>query len=135
MAIIPSLPGLEVEVCVNNTPLREYEDDDPDPSLGRATDKSVSRYVEARTDQDFVVRFRIQEDFAGDCPVLAFSTDVDGIHLHSTRLRAESSGRRKRSLEKECATVRSYDPISGQAVYRTLRFSVINTCKYALRLL
>ncbi|ORY11101.1 hypothetical protein BCR34DRAFT_588098 [Clohesyomyces aquaticus] len=47
MAVLPVLPGLEVEVVVNGEPVREYDDDDTMP------DNTVSKHVEATSGGKF----------------------------------------------------------------------------------
>jgi hypothetical protein len=42
MAIIPGVPGLKVEVCVDGTPLREYHDDDEDDEDEDEDDEEAS---------------------------------------------------------------------------------------------
>ncbi|KAJ9623096.1 hypothetical protein H2203_006029 [Taxawa tesnikishii (nom. ined.)] len=74
MAISDALPGVEVAVTVNGNDLKEYEDPEID-----AESRTVTRYIEAVSDQRFGIRIKIPKGFEyrGDC--LAFRITIDGI--------------------------------------------------------
>jgi hypothetical protein len=58
MAIIDAIPGLTVEVIVNNIPLREY----PDPEAD-AGPKQATTYIEAHSGSTFWILTKFLDDF------------------------------------------------------------------------
>lgn len=92
MAIIPSLPGLDVSVEVNGDPLVEEYDDDEDnervaqtASPNRAP-KAICKYVECTTGAAFKVKVLVREPFKLDCPTLSFHFYVDEVQLSRNAL-------------------------------------------------
>jgi hypothetical protein len=58
MAVLDELPGLEVQIIVNRTPVKEYDDDEEE-----VVDKTVTRYIEAESEAEFEVRLKFQSMF------------------------------------------------------------------------
>ncbi|KAF2801159.1 hypothetical protein K505DRAFT_380938 [Melanomma pulvis-pyrius CBS 109.77] len=59
MAILPGLPGLQVEVVVGDSPLIEYDDEEEEETRA----KTVSKYIEAATGAEFKVRYYFANTF------------------------------------------------------------------------
>lgn len=59
MAVLPSCPGLKVEVVVGNTPLVEYDGDGDEESRPNTSVK----YVEAITGAQFAVKYYFDDTF------------------------------------------------------------------------
>lgn len=92
MAVLDGLAGIGAEVRVNDEPLVEYDDDEeykPQediPEHRRA--KTVSRYIESQTDQEFTINLSIQKPYEFDCEGIQFQIQVDGIravNVHISR--------------------------------------------------
>lgn len=58
MAIIPGVPGLDVEIKVDDVPLVEYIDEDIEDDAN-----TVTRYIRATSGGKFTVHWTFQEDF------------------------------------------------------------------------
>lgn len=58
MAVLDELPGLEAQIIVNRTPVKEYDDD-----VEEVMDKTVTRYIEAESGAEFEVRLIFQRMF------------------------------------------------------------------------
>lgn len=81
MAIIEDL-GLEVEILVDDLPLREYKDEEEDPTddtFGDETRK-CRRYVEVVEDAEFAVQVCVTpaNDYLNENEHLLFIVDLDG---------------------------------------------------------
>jgi hypothetical protein len=74
MAVLPSYPGLTVEILVDGEPLPEYDGDEGD----RAYDTKTT-YVEARTNAEFSVRYTFEPGFMS--PHLSVEVIVDGTTI------------------------------------------------------
>jgi len=92
MAVLDGLPGIKVEVRINGEPLVEYDDDeeykpqDEDiPEDRRA--KTVSKYIESQTDQEFTINLTLERPYEYDCDGLEFHTYIDGIRAQAVLLR------------------------------------------------
>lgn len=81
MAIIPDVPGLEVEIVVKCTPLHEYVDQDEEGSAG-----TVTRYIEAVSGAEFAVQYRFSPDFEVK-HALGIHVHVDGKNIASRVLK------------------------------------------------
>jgi hypothetical protein len=72
MAVLSDVPGLQVQVVVQNQPLNEYRDRAAKPS-----GKTVERYVEAQSGKHFEIRYMFEEQFPTDRP-LSMIVTIDG---------------------------------------------------------
>ncbi|PMD61670.1 uncharacterized protein K444DRAFT_628688 [Hyaloscypha bicolor E] len=85
MAILDSIPGLEVFVCVDDKPLAEYDDDDDGEGEVEHTQvaeyqaaRTVSKFVESVSDKEFSIRLNLETSFVMDCASLIFPINIDG---------------------------------------------------------
>lgn len=72
MAVLDAYPGLTTEITVNKEPLTEYDDDESETSP-----TEVTKYVEARTGADFVIKTIFRKPFPTENGV-EISCSVDG---------------------------------------------------------
>jgi hypothetical protein len=84
MAILDSIPGLEVFVCVDGEPLEEYDDDDDGKGEVEHTQvaeyqaaRTVGKFVESVSDKEFSIRINLQTSFVMDCASLLFAIGID----------------------------------------------------------
>ncbi len=81
MAVLDSVPGLEVLVCVEGKPLPEYDDEDqerePEPA------NHVCKYVESISDREYTINIRFNVPFTMNCPSLVVYIKIDGILMNS----------------------------------------------------
>lgn len=86
MAVSDEIPGLEVTITVNGKPLKEYED-----TTLREEERTVTRYIEAVSGQEFKVCFKVRNGahFAGN--LLACKISMDGNFVVTPILRKVSS--------------------------------------------
>ncbi|PMD38440.1 hypothetical protein L207DRAFT_585338 [Hyaloscypha variabilis F] len=84
MAILSSLPGIQVTVCVGGQDAPEHDDNDmepnPEPNL-------VSSYIEAETMMEFSIKLIVQDPFNLSYPTLGFQIYVDGVKVREPLLR------------------------------------------------
>jgi hypothetical protein len=81
MAVLNGLEGIEVTVCVDGQALREYNDDEVEAQPGvvgaHQASKTVSKWIEADTGKDFVIKMGVKSPYQMDCPTLSFKVQVD----------------------------------------------------------
>jgi hypothetical protein len=84
MAILDALPGIEVTVCTEGEPMREYDTENAVITLEDAAivthqqNATVTKYIESVTYQVFTINLEVQGLFKLDSPALAFEGYVDG---------------------------------------------------------
>lgn len=85
MAVLDSLPGLTVSVCVDGQALNEFEDDEAVVSskpgvIGEyQAARTVTKYIEAMSDKEFTVKILLDTGYRMDCGSLGLPISVDGI--------------------------------------------------------
>jgi hypothetical protein len=130
MAVIPDLLGLEITVCVDGTPLTEYEDDEPRGQAlsvtreGIPAGKSISKYIESETDREFAIDLTISNPFKLDCPSLGFSLLIDGVRVAKTIFRGSHHG-----LDKPWSCFMDGIRVGPARTLMPLMFSKIETCE------
>lgn len=143
MAVFPSLPGIEITVIdAEGKPFEEYDDNDAqdeqdgvvkdiskkNSTKSKKTTKhpatdSVRRYIEARTNQEFGLRFAIKPPFVPSCPTIGFCTQIDGAYAHEII----NIFNKNKSQER----VTSLMGIQDGQEERPFKFSKISACKSA----
>jgi hypothetical protein len=80
MAILHSLPGVEVTVWSKESRLEECHDfeDEVKPSLEH---KTVSKYIQSETDAEFYFVLKVGEPYEHDCDELGFFIILDGCEV------------------------------------------------------
>src|SRR3954468_21433157 len=99
MAVLESLPGIEVTVRMCGRPLIEYENNDRTaPKIESSEEKrqvaeyqaskTVSKMVESVADRNFTIKCSVRAPyvFGDDCAGLSFKFYVDGQELEYTPL-------------------------------------------------
>src|ERR1700759_106583 len=85
MAVLDSLEGIEVTVCVDGQALRDYNDDEIEAKSGpfsaHQASKTVSKYIEATTGKEFSIKIVVRDLAKIDCPALNFQVNVDGMRV------------------------------------------------------
>ena len=83
MAVLDSVPGLEVQILVDDEPLDEFEDTDHP-----ATPDTVTKYIAAETGKQFELRYAFDQTPTDEgvlCQVSTDNNDWHGNHLLDTR--------------------------------------------------
>jgi len=83
MAVLDSVPGLEVHILVDDERLDEFEDTDQP-----ATSDTVTKYIEAETGKQFELRYAFDQTPTDEgvlCQVSIDNNDWHGNHLLDTR--------------------------------------------------
>ncbi|OBT84583.1 hypothetical protein VE02_06329 [Pseudogymnoascus sp. 03VT05] len=62
MAVIDAVPGVEVSICINAQPVREYEDAD-EVIDGPLASETVVKYIEAISDAQFTINVTVHPTF------------------------------------------------------------------------
>jgi hypothetical protein len=88
MAILDTVPGIEVAVCIDKRPLREFEDDDFQAGgiTADLASKTVSKYVQSDK-KEFAIKLKVQPAFNFDFPTLGFQVYIDGSLVRQPILR------------------------------------------------
>lgn len=77
MAVLDSLPGVEVTIWSEGSKLKEY-DDDGDQVRQSWKHKTVSKYIESETDAAFYFKLQVGKPYEHDCDELGFAIILDG---------------------------------------------------------
>lgn len=127
MAVQPDLPGIEVIVCVDDIPLKEFEDDEEERQLGSGgPTKKVSKYIESVADQEFTVKYFVRHPFKLDSPMLGGDVLVDGKRVAQKVLSKKTYDG---DFEQIVDGVEDKDEQSGRMVFRSFRFSKVETSR------
>ena len=75
--VVPDFhPGFKFEVVVDGEPLREYDDNNEEIKAGEVDEykasRTISKYIEAVTGQEFSIRLSLGKPYEMDCPILCF---------------------------------------------------------------
>jgi hypothetical protein len=89
MAILNSLPGLEVFVCIDGEPLEEYNDNEEEEVeetlvAEHQAASTVSKYVESASDKEFYINIVLGTSFKMDCETLMAPIKIDGKFIIET---------------------------------------------------
>lgn len=127
MAVIDDLPGIEVTITSDGTPLPEYPDDDLnttiDPDYGKFSGWHTSHYIECTTNQTFEITYTLHNYHDPECDRLRFEAHVDGEFLSCFIIQTGREGQKiVRSTEGKWVN----DPLSGTSAMHALRFSSLN---------
>jgi hypothetical protein len=97
MAVLETLPGIKVSICIDKRPLREFTDDDFQGGTLRADLplKTISKYVQSAT-KEFAIRLEVQPSFNFDFPTLGFQVYIDGSLVRQPILRQINFKAKKR---------------------------------------
>ncbi|KAH6664110.1 hypothetical protein B0J14DRAFT_252261 [Halenospora varia] len=88
MAVIPSMPGLEVQICVNGSPITEHRNDNRSPlHLQSPLAKTVAKKVEFAEGDEFEITLRVCDPLIMDCNALVMKAKIDDKVLLSRLLR------------------------------------------------
>lgn len=82
MAIIEVLPGVEITITAGGAALKEYLDQDTTDNS-----KTITRYVEAETDQNFSVSIKVNPETRFKAGLLCFEVFIDGNAISSSLVR------------------------------------------------
>jgi len=83
MAVLPFLPGLAVEIIVNDAPLSEYDDDSDTP----ASPTTVTRYIESTSGANFAIKVSLTEEFPFPAGNMLAEISLDGEVVACKRIR------------------------------------------------
>jgi hypothetical protein len=112
MAILPSLPGLEVQICISGKQALEYAD----PTQTSLRTNKISKYIEAKTGKEFSIVVRMQSPFEIDSTAIVTRVEVDGINVLGPLFRKE------RYEDKECLLSHSIHGVPERNGVRTFKF-------------
>ena len=128
MAILPKLPGVEVAICVDKRPLREYPDNDFQAEAGDMREsKTVSTYVQSDI-KEFAIKLKVLPQFNFDCPTLGFQVYVDGSLVRAPIVRKVNYDSKKRLLLLvDCVKYAVTEGQQQKCVQHKFRFSKIDT--------
>ncbi|KAH7039983.1 uncharacterized protein B0I36DRAFT_357346 [Microdochium trichocladiopsis] len=116
MAILESVPGIEVTIEVAGSTADEF--DDPN-TTNPASEKSLTKYIECIDDAEFAVMTKIGHGFLWDeAQVLVFTIHVDGVPA-----RAKIFGPRNVDKVQKCEGVLEHQPGKAGWGVRKFKFS------------
>ncbi|TEY69553.1 hypothetical protein BOTCAL_0113g00150 [Botryotinia calthae] len=76
MAILKSVPGIEVRICVDSEPLTEHTD-----RSTKAERSTVLKYVEVVPDKEFTIRITTDKSYKWTSPCIVMGIMVDGMAI------------------------------------------------------
>ena len=120
MVISPEYPGLEVKVCGGGQQLHEYDDDED------ATLKTITKYIEARSDCKFMVTAIFRPPFLTRYHVRA-QLSIDGVSV------AKTFCEREKLLQKQIEMSGHRSQRNGEWVKQDFCFAKLNIGKYQKR--
>ncbi|KAJ4339710.1 hypothetical protein N0V95_007704 [Ascochyta clinopodiicola] len=126
MAIIPSIPGLDVTIEVDNTalPEHEYEDEDTTTTPNEIFDDSATKYLEVPSGAEFSVRWLLKPPFEPTAAIHA-TVMLDGFFLNApVRETADKDNIRGYKYAKTTSKE------GGQDFTQSFRFSELEIGKY-----
>ncbi|KAK6007689.1 hypothetical protein QM012_004503 [Aureobasidium pullulans] len=117
MAVLDSLPGVEVTVVVDDKDLHEYQDTDMEDG-----EDTVTKYVEAVDNANFAIKIKVTADatFLGNC--MSFKTLVDGSRAGWPLVDSPRKRKRTRSHTRVVNGMQI-----GARQLRRLKFNAIET--------
>ncbi|RII14314.1 hypothetical protein CUC08_Gglean003893 [Alternaria sp. MG1] len=118
MVISPEYPGLEVKVCVGGQQLHEYDDDED------ATLKTITKYIEARSDCKFMVTAIFRPPFLTRYHVRA-QLSIDGVSV------AKTFCEREKLLQKQIEMSGHRSQRNGEWVKQDFCFAKLNIVEEA----
>ncbi|KAH8648013.1 hypothetical protein BGZ60DRAFT_225175 [Tricladium varicosporioides] len=87
MAVIPSIPGLEVQICVNGSSIRERRNNIRSLYANFLLVKTVAKKIEFTEGDRFEISLRVHDPFTMDFSALVMKVKVNGKALLSRLLR------------------------------------------------
>ena len=118
MAVLDTLPGVEVAITVNGGQLQEYTEPDAQDEEG-----VVTKYIEAQTGVNFAFSVRIPKGFRYKGEILSIRSFVDGSIIdHSLCL--------KESTQKRLFRVVVGKVVSGNGSSGKLKFNMLGKQSY-----
>ncbi|KAH6662362.1 hypothetical protein B0J14DRAFT_288142 [Halenospora varia] len=133
MTIHDLIPGVTVEVLVDDVPLQEYADDELAAEVRpfgevRPT-RTASKYIEAITGKEVQIRISVSDEYKQDCPTLNYIALVDGEQV-SNRLLTKDALACLGSHSSAVREARSTDRF-GVSTLQPFIFSEIQTYKHS----
>jgi hypothetical protein len=145
MAIQDHAPGLEVTVCVDGKPLEEYDNDeeeemrqglDPEVMKYQAA-RTVTKYIESVSDQEFIIQINLAPPFKMDCVSLSTSVHIDGrkvaspLIMKSWNLDKFSGDYVKTKFQTRVEGMQVEAPgTAGRELLKKFKFAKIETSKF-----
>lgn len=145
MAIQDHVPGLEVAVCINGKPLEEYDNDEEEeakPGLQSEAfryqaARTVTKYIESVSDQEFAIQLTIGPPFKMDYACLSIDVHIDGkkvdspLMLKSKRLDFFLGDYVTTKFGKRVEGMKVAAPgNAGRALLKRFKFAKIETSKF-----
>ncbi|KAE9368742.1 hypothetical protein N431DRAFT_494137 [Stipitochalara longipes BDJ] len=139
MAVLDTLRGLDVSICIDGQPLKEYDDDEEEevqetPVAEYQAARTVRKYVESVSDKEFEVKIVLGTSFVMDYDCIMAPITIDGKRMIETVIVKARQGhivRGSRFLSQVTRTVRGVTrPAPGaneQEFLRKFRFEKIGT--------
>ena len=127
MAVLESLPGIEVSITIDGVALHEYRDPDDNQNSAASehrASKTVSQYVEVSTGKEFCIQLSVGNPYKFDCSSLAFELCVDSKSVVSQCL----TKRRYLKLHSHWTlSIRGIE--SSGNIFKPFKFAEIKTSK------
>ncbi|EHL02137.1 hypothetical protein M7I_1728 [Glarea lozoyensis 74030] len=85
MAILPTVPGLEIDICIDGKRVREYTD----PTHRSPWTNQSFKYIESKSGKEFAIVVRVQSPFEIETHAIAAKVEVDGVNVLGPLFRKE----------------------------------------------
>lgn len=127
MAILKSLRGIEVSICVDDEPLVEYDDRNAQIQLA-----TILKYVKVVPDKEFVVKITIDRSYKWTSPGLHFRVKVDGTIIECHNLLREEFEEIHRDYPFIHESIGAYGTDNGEQVVSPFKFSKLHLSEWLL---
>ncbi|TGO18543.1 hypothetical protein BTUL_0009g00620 [Botrytis tulipae] len=124
MAILKSVPGIEVSICVDNEPLMEHID-----RSAKAERSTILKYVEVVPDKEFTIKITTDKSYKWTSPYIVLDIIVDGVEIRTlpySREEFEQECQASSSHAHDC--IGSYGIENEQEVVSPFKFSNLSVC-------
>lgn len=94
MAVLESLPGVEITIIVNSKTAVEFQEEKQQRTFEKIANEkklnycTVNSFIEAADNEEFAIKIVIKKPYKHTCPVLGLFTEVDGHRVATSLLTA-----------------------------------------------
>lgn len=124
-AILKSVPGIEVRICVGSEPLMKHID-----RSTKAERSTVLKYVEVVPDKEFIIRITTDKSYKWTSPYIVMDIMVDSVVITTHPFgRYEFGQECQASYSHVHECIGSYRIENEQEVFHSLKLSKLSVCK------
>ncbi|PVH81475.1 hypothetical protein DL98DRAFT_587389 [Cadophora sp. DSE1049] len=139
MALLESLPGVEVTVCVDGEALKEYNTENDivtnkNRVAARQKSRTITKYIEATTGKGFLVKIVVKAPYKMNCHNISFTVEVDGQYIKSHLMTKNNLAKDLNGPKKEwsCSIEGPVEKVRSRGAVKCMHFTEIHSTDEAL---